>query len=329
MYWEVVVVIVVAAHSFSPRFGGSAWYHEKTKDAPRGPACVEDFGLWPKDVLTTTTTQRPFEAGSLAARVRKARMTSMLAKGIVLHTDFSGQQSAEIAARMLGVEMRAMGLTPGSSSGSGSSDGSNSAASAQDWLVAWAACDSDEWCRKMILDSEHPSEHVFPEINSRLSKADLQKIISMRPKDTDSKEAKKKAYEQMHEYLNKCRKKFTRDLLRGPCLRHPGASCPVAWLDHGEPASTRPLTMNISGCMCTPWTTYGTQEGLSSKHTESFWVFLETCAGLAFDIVIIENHPGLPKELVQLVLGKLYRIIRVVLGPEDRNAHIEGLAKSL
>ena len=87
--------------------------------------------------------------------------------------------------------------------------------------------------------------------------------------------------------------------------------------------------MNTSGCMCTPWPTYGTQEGLSSKHTESFWVFLETCAGLAFDIVILENHPGLPKELVQLVLGKLYRIIRVVLGPEDRNAHIEGLAKSL
>lgn len=240
-----------------------------------------------------------------------------MAKGLVVHTDFSGKQCVETSLRMLGKVLRQRGLVGSASASASSATSDEIEGGAVDWLVSWAACDIDDVSRRIMLKSRYPTEHVFSSVAARLPPKMQKDLQGMRPADTDSDEQKADSYKSMLQYLRKHRRQLTR-ARKAACLRHEGCMCPVAWQDMSGKPSERALTMNVSGTMCTPWTEYGSGDGLSSPHTESFHIWVESMVRLAFDVTILENSKNLPVRLVEdAFVGRPVQILRFVFGPQD------------
>jgi hypothetical protein len=285
------------------RFGGCQSYHEKHKHLPDGPNTLNAFSAWPSLVLASLSTKLPSESDDALANARRQRLISNFTPGYVLHTDFSGKQCPETAYRMMGVAMQEAGWP---------------VPAWQDWLVSWRACDNDKRCQEIMLSSKHRTEHILPEIASRLP-AKLQRDITMlRPIDTATLETKRVAYANMKAMLWKRKASIFKTPPLSTCLAHPGQLCPVTWTNPSDARpSKRPRLSNIAGTLCTPWSSLGKRTGLGHPATEPWWVWAADVADTKYDEISFENSPHFPIDLFKDVVGQKAKVVSIVFGPQD------------
>ena len=77
------------------------------------------------------------------------------------------------------------------------------------------------------------------------------------------------------------------------------------------------LSFAIAGSMCTPWSSAGKKEGLTSKHTESYYLWAHETKHNGYDVITLENSPNFPQEIFEAILGEGYAVYVGVFGPED------------
>ena len=265
---------------------------------------MEQFAAWPHTAIHDLLGKRQGE-DEVLAHARRARLEAALGLGAVLHTDFSGQQCPETGLRMASTAMHKAGLTlPGSPSDA-------------EWLIDWRACDISPLARKVTLSSKHAPEHLFPDVCMRAPPKYLSEVAKLMPKPDAPKMTKALAYDKIRKYLTANRSKIFLPDNKAPCLSHPGKLCPVRWGDPPVPPSFRPLTLNTSGTMCTPWTSYGQVEELADDATPSWWFWVQEMAQLRYDITTLENSPRFPVELYREEMKHHAVCVYAKFGPED------------
>jgi len=108
---------------------------------------------------------------------------------------------------------------------------------------------------------------------------------------------------------------FTRSAM-APCKIHTGCMCPVNWKDANLRAGSRPLTMNVSGPVCLPWSQYGRAEGLAHMATEPWLIWSKDMEEQRFDMTVLENSPRFPVPIFREPMEKHSTVLAVVHGPE-------------
>ena len=167
--------------------------------------------------------------------------------------------------------------------------------------------------------------HVFADVVDRLCEPHRSAILAARPGKNSTKDQKIAAFERQDMYLQEHAGECLGLNARSFCRRH-NKMCPVTWPGPGggrlsaESADTSatPLSYACAGSMCTPWSSYGPRSGLSSEHTESFQIALTDLSFSGHDIIVIENSPNMPVELLMEKLNvEKYHCVWAYLGPED------------
>ena len=310
-------------------------YHATHRHLPDGPKNGYDFGLWPFFVLEDLVNKRC--TWDTEWSLRRRRLQNTWGSGVVLHTSYSGMGGPENALRMLGVAADKMGLdiVKGAKIGFGAwSDaygswhrhrppdlGSGDLThnnSGPPWLVTWRACDNSDIAQKVLVgEYSRPGvlEHCVPELLQMLNWRCRREIVKLRPTEDLPKEQKALAYTKQAQFLQKqswCMDRTT----RSPCLIHPGRLCPIAWKDPPlTQPSERPLTVSVSGPMCTPWSSAGGRDGLANPATEAWQIYLQEQKDLNFDLSFLENSPRLPQYLLPDALPN-HRVLGIIFGPE-------------
>lgn len=186
-----------------------------------------------------------------------------------------------------------------------------------DWLIAWRACDNAPLCQRIALQGAHPPQHFMKDIGSRVPAEVMRKLAHMRPSPSAPLKERVAAFAKMCNYLDTLKHDiFSRHTL-APCMRHPGQACPIAWRDDETvPTSRRALTMNISGPVCLPWTSFGRSEGLGHMATEAFLIWSREVEMQAFDFCLMENSPRFPPALFADRMRAHSHVITATIGPE-------------
>ena len=193
-------------------------------------------------------------------------------------------------------------------------------------LVLWRATDRDRTCQRLILDNRRPPEHLFPSarltvarrlldkmraglcieplsarrvaqrpapsgsrgVEGRLPAELREEMAQLRPAADASTETASAAYEGMRQLLWERKSEvFTRKLM-AECIAHPGCTCPLAWADpDGRRPSQRPLTCNVSGPQCTPWSSMGARRGLADGNSVSWWIWLAEMSEMRYDLTLV------------------------------------------
>eukprot|EP00971_Amphidinium_carterae_P080550 1593769-Amphidinium_carterae.4 len=147
-------------------------------------------------------------------------------------------------------------------------------------------------------------------------------LLSMRPDSRDTKAFKAKAYEAQELYLREHGHEFLGLAAKAYCHRHE-QECPVSCtstrcIDLCGAGHLPPLTFACAGAMCTPWSSFGSHDGLSSQHTESFQLCMADLVASDFDVITIENSPNMPVSLLMNKFGvSRYHCLWHFVGPED------------
>ena len=291
--------------------GGTEKYHTVNSSLEPGPKTFLEFSEWPCGLCTNMFSASSLDCGYGDHRVRLARITDNLVHGFVLHTDYSGKQCPETLLRMMGTglseklkevgDLRAVTFRHRK----------------WPWLVVWRACDNSKLCQQVILKGNHPPEHMLPDLLSRLPISVQDKLSTMRPQPTDPLPVRKAAFAEMETYLESVKRDaFGRNML-GPCLRHPGHSCPVAWRDPtGGNPTCRPLTCGFAGPVCLPWSPYGKQEGDGHMATEAWHIWIKDMQAQGFDYTFFENSSKCPKHIFAEPMAPSSHVVSFPVGPE-------------
>ena len=228
----------------------------------------------------------------------KYRAERLLRDGLSGHTDFSGKRCAETALNMLLEGLAAAGIPI--------IEGS----------LQWhRSLDIDRTCAALAINSPNPPLHVFGQLLDILPDEHATAIQGMRPKVAATSVEKQAAYEKQNLYLqNHLMECFRSGANQRSCLRpdHMGQRCALK----ADGMGTR-LSLVVAGSMCTPWTSAGKREGLSSKHTESFNIWVNEVKANRYAIITLENSPHFPVEIFQQHLGEEYQVVVGCFGPEN------------
>ena len=289
--------------------GGSAAYHAKSSSLPDGPRNAEEFSTWPTDVIKNILMcQSPTFDRESAARIRRCQ--NAFGSGLVLHTDYSGMGCPETMLQMMSVGFKEMGI-PLVEGGTGD---------ASDWLIVWANCDNNNLCRKVLLGRGGASkpQHFFHSMLDKVHPRLREKISQLRPDSKAPKPEKAEAFARMQTMLSKQGHRFCHRLAKSQCLIHEGVQCPLFWQDPEEALpSQRPLTVNVSGPICTPWSATGLQMGFADDNTEAWLIWLEFVKGAELDITLLENSPKMPVEHFVVAMEPRCKVLHATFGPED------------
>ena len=251
---------------------------------------VRELADWPA-ALVQTMQQNP----KMLFRLEQA-----VGHGVVGHTDFSGRRCSESALNMSFVAL----LTAG--------------CQVPDTIRWHRSSDIAEHCQQIALETQHPPDHVFGSLQSRVSKKHLRALERMRPEKTATPSRKASAYAKQWEYLQS----HLHDLRcpTSPCLkpecRARGHACPLVF-ESERCHSTRELSLLLGGSMCTPWSPFGLHEGLASEHSESMSIFIAHAKSANFDVVTLENAAAFPKDLLPDRMGSRFLVLQAAFGPED------------
>lgn len=275
--------------------GGTSDYFAAMHGRPNGPQTIEELSRWPATLLEKALS------GDDGVQKRR-RLETALQCGLVLHTDFSGKASVEVSLRMLGVAAARAGLhLP------------------EEWLQLWRNADNDRTCQRILLSDDHGAAHVFTGVLDMLPPERQKKIRSFRLGEAADVESRKQAYANLQKYLaTNAKAIFIEGASSMSCLRHPGVPCALQWPIAGDDADgARPVRMNFSGPMCTPWSSHGKQEGEGSEDMESFHLWLHMMARSNMDIIGFENSNFFPIELFRQPLMNEFEVVHAIFGSED------------
>ncbi len=216
-------------------------------------------------------------------------MEAMLDSGIAFHSDYSGRLCAEAGFLLAGEGMRMAG-----------------GRLQKDWFVKWGACDINSLCQRLIAESTPPPEHSFRDLLSTLPDWAVEAVKELRPTLGASDEEAKACYDRQAEYLDANRNKLFSPKRRcSACLLHPGRQCHVQWQHSPEvPSDARPLTWNVSGAMCTPWTPFGARRGLADPATEAWHIWSTAMSLSGHDLITLENSHAIDMQLFPSAISK-------------------------
>ncbi|CAE7180491.1 unnamed protein product [Symbiodinium microadriaticum] len=251
---------------------------------------VRELADWPA-VLVQTMQQNP----KMLFRLEQA-----VGRGVVGHTDFSGRRCSESALNMSFVALSTAGCQ------------------VPDTIRWHRSSDIAEHCQQIALEAQHPPDHVFGSLQSRISAEHLRALERMRPEKTATPSQKASAYAKQWQYLES----HLHDLHchTSPCLkpecRARGHACPLVF-ESERCHSTRELSLLVGGSMCTPWSPFGLHEGLASEHSESMSIFIAHAKSANFDVVTLENAAAFPKDLLPERMGSRFVVLQAAFGPED------------
>jgi len=186
------------------------------------------------------------------------------------------------------------------------------------WLVSWRASEIDALCKRIILQATPRTEHVFASILDRLPSDIRARVDSLLPNASATRQEKEQAHEAIYEVLQKHKHQVFQRSMRSPCLAHKGCVCPLAWQDpSGAPTRDRPLTMNVSGPVCLPWSQFGKSEGMGHESVPALHVWLAEMSVMKYDVVTMENSPRMPLHVFASEMSPSSEVVSLVFGPED------------
>ena len=287
--------------------GASVDYLMCRAHLPEGPASLAELADWPAWVAKVLCSPHEHMPASRPDwQTRRDTMQTLLRFGLVLDTDFSGKGCAEVAMQCLLAGYEKIGMRVPKHA-----------------LTFWRACDIDLVCQEILCEADSPvgAKHVFKDLLSRIPEQHQRAIQGLRPPAGAKAEVRAHAYAQQAAYLQEHRHAcFSKDVPGMACLKHVGQRCPVTFVRDEHEASRSavpPLHINISGAMCTPWTSFGSREGLSDPNTESWHLWSTQMQVEQPDIVTLENSPLMPKELFQGRMAETHLLRSICFGPED------------
>jgi hypothetical protein len=288
---------------------GSQWWLEQHAHLPPGPADADEFGEWPLHLAQTFFRNLVGES-DCQGELRLYRTLRLLENGLVLHTDYSGKQCPEVTLRLwaLGVLQHMQKVD----------HPALAKLDASSWpcVVSWRACDISRLSQKVICEGRHKPLHYFEDVASRLPDDVREHLDGLRPDPKADVAVRQAAFETMSAYLDTVKETvFTREA-KAPCKIHPDCLCPLNWKDPQMPAGKRPLTMNLSGPVCLPWSQLGKEEGMAHMATEAWLIWIKDLEQQMFDFSFLENSKKMPVNLFGDGVGKHCAVISVVHGPE-------------
>jgi hypothetical protein len=248
--------------------------------------------------------------------ILRARAESMLAHGLALHSDFSGQLCAESGIR---AQLRGMKLY--------------GAPVAEDGLLSYSACERSETYRGLIKSARHPPLHLFSDVLHHLPGDLREKVISLRPPKREkcstpyqrqkalslASEAHRAQSQLIHEHAPTA---FPHDRA-AHCEMHDDC-CPMLWSPANDmPRHEQPLSWNVSGPMCDPYSRMGSRTKSAHPSVESWHAWSESIAVGPHDLVTCENSDMMPlaefsnKMSARGPLGAKWFMVPLILSTQD------------
>ena len=230
------------------------------------------------------------------------RMERLLSRGIVGHTDFSGKRCAETALHMALEGVRESGMV----------------SLKEDCLEWWRCSDMDRLCVQLCTDSPRPAKHVYGAVLDRVPLELQKELIKLRPnKDAPAKKRAEAYVEQAAFMRSNNFNCFSNREIMGTCLKHP-VQTRFDWQGCCPHKTNVPeISLAVAGTMCTPFSSQGKKEGLSSRHTESFQLWACEMRANQYDVITHENSPFFPEAELEKSLGDGYESVVAVFGPEN------------
>ena len=266
-----------------------------------GPTTVEELLDWPRRLCVDLFGSKHTNAELLwqwsellcDARVRAERN---LEPGLVLHTDYTGQMSAETAVKMTVKAMRITG----------------SWALHEDKVILHAGCDFSPLCQSLMMSMDS-DQHIFDNVSVHVGEETRSQLERLRPptyqeaaptqeeadrRKKEASEAHRKQFQHLRDNRHKIfdEKKAFRT---APCLRHHD-QCPTVWrpslhdVEGVKKSSEYPLMWNISGPMCVPFTTFGKRLQEADPSMEAWHIWSHAMAASNYDLVTAENSDEMP-----------------------------------
>ena len=158
----------------------------------------------------------------------------------------------------------------------------------------------------------------FRDIRSKLPAPAREALEQLRPPTSIARVAENRGrlsqyYEAMNSYLARRLAICYPEAAAAPCAKHSGL-CPVA-PQRSELPDGR-WTANISGIMCTPWSSYGARLELADPMTEVYYVWLNERLARQEDFIGIENSPHFDSRWHEKKMGTTDQTVKLILGPE-------------
>jgi hypothetical protein len=275
--------------------GGTIHYNVATQDMQGGPETIEALLDWPMD-LVQRIADHPTGACCLQ------RIASLLSAGLVTHSDCSGKMSPEVSLRMMfrALAPRGVVLPEGG-------------------LMCWRACDNAPVCQRLIAAHDSPPVHLFKGLLEKLTQKQQKAVKAFRPDKNASDEVKAAAYNAMGQYLrSNAGHLYGRDKRSDSCLLHKGHSCALSWQDpDGIRPWQRPLTMNMSGPPCRPFTVYGNRKLWAHQDMEAWHLWSADVGQQEYDFVGMENAQHFVEELFDQAMPDHYDIKSCAFGMQE------------
>ena len=257
---------------------------------PAGPMTVHQLVTWPLQ-LASDLCQAPDLKRNLACN---------LSKGLLLASDYAGARLADDAVARLLAELEVPLSLPSAAH-----------------LCAAYTCDQAKAPIKVCLDGGNPAKHHFENLEDRLPHgirrqvdcimAEAEELVAL---GVDKKKANEKVYHQVAKYLLKVCKEICPDgALRGPCMRHFGATCAVSMKPEDHDLDPAAITMGIAGVTCLGFTPLGTNARLSHSSMKDLHVWASSMRALELDFIFVESAAHFDKSLLQWWFEDLYHVV--------------------
>jgi site-specific DNA-cytosine methylase len=260
-----------------------------------GPESLEALLDWPAD-LVQRIASHPTGACCLQ------RIASLVHSGLVTHTDCSGKMSPEVALNMTfrALAPRGVTLPPGG-------------------LVCWRACDNAPVCQRLIMANDFAPVHLFKGLLDKLTQAEQCSVRALRPDKNATVEVKTAAYTAIGQYLRtNSAQLYGRGKRSATCLLHPGESCALSWQDPvGTEAWQRPLTINMTGPPCRPFSIFGGRKLWAHPDMEAWHLWSNDVSEQDYDLVGMENAEHFVTDLFEEAMPDNYDTKHAVFGVHE------------
>ena len=217
---------------------------------------------------------------------RRKRYQSLLEPGLVLHSDFSGQLSAETAVKMMVKASKDAGMEVCS----------------ETEVLLWSASDGGSLQQPIAKSAKAKVCHVFSDVLDCYPEDVYERIVSLRPdklKKTSAtqveKQAAVRAYElqlsHLQRYMDNPRRGQTVASRQG-CLLHPDeVGCPI---EFPRAVHDQRLSWHWAGPPCIAWSSQGSHLGAADPATECFQAYAVKMNDSSHDLVTMENVTNMP-----------------------------------
>ncbi len=240
--------------------GGTFAYHARVSELGQryGPSSIAEYAAWPVSYMATLLGEGERRA------VRVSRFSLLFHAGIAMHSDCSGRMSVEVMFAMMGEALGAHGVRV-----------------PPHFITPWRGADYLSLAQQIMLQSGALTpKHVFGNVVDRLPEKHRKAFVGLRPPRGASASCRAEAHESQRRYLVMHGKDiFGRTATSRSCVKHPGVDCEVSFRDAvNVPRAGRPLTMVVAGIPCTPFSPFGTREGLAQDAMEAVNLVIQDMA---------------------------------------------------